>query len=152
MWQKTRVDGLNVRYLEEGSGAPVILLHGASLGSSADVWARNAKPLAAHALRVLAPDFPGFGETGNPDDHSVGYRRRFVLAFMDALGVGRAALVGHSQSGRVAVDLAFGSPERIARVIVLGTGSLLPALNDESGREGEEGTAAEPTLDETRAD
>src|SRR5262245_59105025 len=139
MWQKTRVDGLTVRYLEEGRGPPIILLHGASLGSSADVWVRNSEPLAAHALRGLAPDLPGFGASDDPADHSVGCRRRFVLAFMDALGLERAALVGPSQSGRVAVDLAFGFPERIARVIVLGTGSLLPPLNDESGRDGEEG-------------
>ena len=152
MERSLRVGGLNVRYLERGEGAPVILLHGASLGSSADVWARNLQPLAAHGLRVIAPDLPGFGGSDNPQDHSVGYRRRFVPAFMDALDIPRASLIGHSQSGRVAVDLAFEAPQRFAKVVVLGTGSLLPPLpgNSESAADGEEGATSEPTLDESR--
>jgi len=152
MERSLRVGGLNVRYLEHGEGAPVILLHGASLGSSADVWTRNLPALAAHRLRVIAPDLPGFGASDNPQDHSVGYRRRFVPALMDALDIPRASLLGHSQSGRVAVDLAFDSPQRIAQVVVLGTGSLLPPLpgNSEPAAEGEEGATSEPTLDESR--
>lgn len=151
MWQKRSVDGLDVRYCEEGKGPPVVLLHGASLGSSADVWARNLPALAAHGLRVIAPDLPGFGGTDNPQDHSVGYRRRFVVAFLDALGLERAALVGHSQSGRVVVDIAFSHPQRVSHVVVLGTGSLLPPLTGDSRGEGEEGGASEPTVAETRA-
>ena len=148
MERSTRVDGLNVRYLEHGEGAPVVLLHGVSLGSSADVWERNLPALAAHRLRAIAPDLPGFGATDNPQDHSVAYRTRFIPAFMDALGIERAALVGHSQSGRVAVDLAFSHPQRIVKVVVLGTGSLLPPLPDEreAQADGEEGQPSEPAL------
>lgn len=146
------VADLSVRYLEQGEGRPVLLLHGASLGSSADVWTRNLPALAAQGLRVIAPDLPGFGGTDNPPDHSVGFRRRFVPSFMDGLGIARAALVGHSQSGRIALDLAFGHPERIAKVVVLGTGSLLPPLPESGERtgEGDEGAPNEPTLSQTR--
>jgi pimeloyl-ACP methyl ester carboxylesterase len=149
--KRIRVDGLSVRHFDAGKGAPVLLLHGASLGSSADVWTRNLAPLTAHGLRVIAPDLPGFGGTDNPTDPSVAYRRRFILAFMDALKIERASLVGHSQSGRVAVDLAFSNPERVAKVVVLATGSLLPPLAEKAQAEGEEGGAAEPTLADTRA-
>jgi 2-hydroxymuconate-semialdehyde hydrolase len=145
------VDGLNVRLLEEGKGAPVILLHGASLGSSADVWTRNLAPLAAHGLHLIAPDLPGFGGTDTPGDHSLGYRRRFVLALMDALELKRASIVGHSQAGRIAVELAFGEAPRVAKVVVLCTGSLLPPLEDTASAEGDEGAAAEPTLADARA-
>jgi pimeloyl-ACP methyl ester carboxylesterase len=145
-----RVEGLNTRLLEEGRGAPVILLHGASLGSSADVWTANLAPLAAQGLRLIAPDLPGFGGTDNPADHSLGYRRRFVLALMDALKLERAALVGHSQAGRVALELAFDEPGRIAKVVVLCTGSLLPPLEGAPAGEGDEGTTNEPTLDDAR--
>jgi len=145
-----RVDGLRVRCLEQGKGAAVLLLHGASLGSSADVWGRNLAPLAAHGLRVIAPDLPGFGHTENPADHSLADRQRFVLALMDALELDRASLVGHSQAGRIAVELAFREPLRIAKLVVLATGSLLPPLESATA-EGDEGTAGEPTLDETRA-
>lgn len=123
-----RVDGLSTRYLEEGTGPAVILIHGSALGSSADVWERHLGPLAAHGLRAIAFDRPGFGRTDDPSDASAAYQQRFVLAFMDALGLDRAGLVGHSQSGNFAVGLALEHPERITGIMVLGTGSLLPPL------------------------
>jgi pimeloyl-ACP methyl ester carboxylesterase len=148
-----QVDGLKTRYLEEGSGPEVLLLHGASLGSSADVWERNLAPVAAHRLRVIAFDQPGFGGTDNPTDFSAAYRRRFIFQFMDALGIKKAGLVGHSQAGNTAVGLAFDQPDRISKVVVLGTGSLLPPLAEagkSGGGEGEEGGSSEPTIEDTR--
>ena len=47
------VDGLKLRYIEEGEGPPVVLLHGASLGSSADVFRRNLPPLADAGFRGI---------------------------------------------------------------------------------------------------
>lgn len=148
-----QVDGLKTRYLEEGSGPEVLLLHGASLGSSADVWERNLAPLAAHGLRAIAFDQPGFGLSDNPKDFSVAYRRRFILQFMDALGIKKASLVGHSQAGNMAVGLAFDHTDRISKVVVLATGSVLPPLAEggKGGGEGEEGGSSEPSLDDTRA-
>jgi pimeloyl-ACP methyl ester carboxylesterase len=70
---------------------------------------------------------------------------------MDALNIARASLVGHSQSGRIAIDLAFSHPQRIAKAVVLATGSLLPPLAEKAESEGEEGGAVAPTLAETRA-
>src|SRR5204863_2762032 len=93
------VDGRKARYLEEGSGMPAILLHGSSLGSSADVFRRNLRALGAQSIRAIAVDFPGFGKSDPADDLSMAARRKFVLDFMDALGLARAALVGHSASG-----------------------------------------------------
>jgi pimeloyl-ACP methyl ester carboxylesterase len=148
-----QVDGLKTRYLEEGSGPEVLLLHGASLGSSADVWERNLAPLARHGLRALAFDQPGFGLTDNPPDYSVAYRRSFILKFMDALGVKKARLVGHSQAGAMAIGLAFDHTERVSKIVVLATGSLLPPLAEggKSGAgEGEEGGSSEPTLEDSR--
>jgi 4,5:9,10-diseco-3-hydroxy-5,9,17-trioxoandrosta-1(10),2-diene-4-oate hydrolase len=148
-----QVDGLKTRYLEEGFGPEVLLLHGASLGSSADVWERNLAPLARHGLRAIAFDQPGFGLTDNPQDYSVAYRRNFILKFMDALGLKKASVVGHSQAGAMAIGLAFDYTERISKVVVLATGSLLPPLpgGGKSGAgEGEEGGSTEPTLEDSR--
>jgi pimeloyl-ACP methyl ester carboxylesterase len=150
-----QVDGLKTRYIEAGTGPAAILLHGASLGSSADVFERNLQPLANAGVRAIAYDQPGFGLTDNPSDYSVAYRRRFIMLFIDALGLESAALVGHSQAGSMAVGLAFEHPQRISKVMVVGSGSVLPPLPEgqkQSGaREGEEGTASEPTIEQTRA-
>ncbi|HEY7386529.1 MAG TPA: alpha/beta hydrolase [Beijerinckiaceae bacterium] len=150
------VQGLRTRYLAQGDGPPAILLHGASLGSSADVWRRNLGPLAACGVRAIAYDQPGFGLSDDPPDWGLGFRTSFILAFMDALGLERAALVGHSQAGAMAVRLALTHPERVSRVVVLGTGSLLPPLAETTGKkagpaEGDEGGDTEPTAADARA-
>src|SRR6266850_4096322 len=150
------VDGSKTRYIEDGAGPAAILLHGASLGSSADVFERNLKPLASAGMRAIAYDQPGFGLTDNPTDYSVPYRRRFIMMFMDALGLQSAAMVGHSQAGSMAVANAFEHPKRISKIMILGTGSLLPPLPEgqkaaRGPAEGEEGTAVEPTLEQSRA-
>ncbi len=152
------VDGLRLRYIEEGRGPAVLLLHGASLGSSADVFLRNLGPLARAGFRTVAFDQPGFGLSGVPADLSAAYRRDSIPKFMDALSLKTAALVGHSQAGNPAVQLALKEPGRYTHVIVLGTGSLLPPLGGEG--EGNEAAAqrrlerrmaaGEPTVEDTR--
>jgi pimeloyl-ACP methyl ester carboxylesterase len=124
-------DGLRLRYIEEGEGPVVLLLHGASLGSSADVFIRNLEPLARAGFRAIAYDQPGFGLSDVPADHSPAYRRDSIPKFLDAIGVKKAALVGHSQAGNPAVQLALADPARYSHIVVLGTGSLLPPLGGE---------------------
>jgi pimeloyl-ACP methyl ester carboxylesterase len=154
------VDGLKLRYIEAGSGPPLLLLHGASLGSSADVFLRNLPPLAKAGFRAIAFDFPGFGLSDTPSDHSAAYRRASILKFMDALGLEKAALIGHSQSGGPAIQTALQAPDRVSHVVVLGTGSLLPPLDDAKKGGGAEAAVqqrlerrmaqAEPTIEDTR--
>jgi 4,5:9,10-diseco-3-hydroxy-5,9,17-trioxoandrosta-1(10),2-diene-4-oate hydrolase len=151
------VDGLRLRYIEEGYGPAVLLLHGASLGSSADVFLRNLGPLARAGFRVIAFDQPGFGLSEVPADLSAAYRRDSIPKFMDALSLKTAALVGHSQAGSPAVQLALKEPARTTHVIVLGTGSLLPPLGEGEGNEAaaqqrleRRMAAEEPTLEDTR--
>ena len=128
------VEGLSIRYMEDGSGPAVVLFHGASLGSSADVYRRTIRPLAAAGFRVIAFDFPGFGLSDYCEDGSVGLKKRTTLGLMDARGLEKAALVGHSQAGNVAVALGLEHPGRISHIIVLGTGSLLPPLEGGAGK------------------
>jgi 4,5:9,10-diseco-3-hydroxy-5,9,17-trioxoandrosta-1(10),2-diene-4-oate hydrolase len=151
------VDGLKLRYIEEGAGPVVLLLHGASLGSSADVFIRNLGPLARAGFRAVAYDQPGFGLSDVPSDLSPAYRRDSVPKFLDAIGVKTAALAGHSQAGNPAVQLALQTADRYSHVIVLGTGSLLPPMGDGDANEAaaqqrlERRMAnAEPTIDDTR--
>ncbi|HEY4134207.1 MAG TPA: alpha/beta hydrolase [Alphaproteobacteria bacterium] len=153
------VDGLKMRYIEEGQGPALVMLHGASLGSSADVFIRNLGPLAKAGFRAIAFDVPGFGLTDVPEDASPAFRRKIVPKFIDALGLKKVALIGHSQAGGTAVQLALQEPERYSHVVILGTGSLLPPL-DEKKDDSREGAvqqrlerrmaAAEPTIDDTR--
>lgn len=154
------VDGLKTRYLEEGHGPALLLLHGASLGSSADVFIRNMPGLAKAGFRVIAFDSPGFGLTDNPTDHSAAFRRNFIPKFLDALGLKTVGIIAHSQAGGTAVQLALADPSRYSHILVLGTGSLLPPLDAKKGGETREAAAqqrlerrmavSEPTIADTR--
>ena len=152
------VDGLRLRYIEEGEGPAVLLLHGASLGSSADVFRRNLPPLARAGFRAIAFDQPGFGLSDVPEDQSAGYRKKIMPKFADALGLKKVALVGHSQAGNPAVQLALETPERYSHVVVLGTGSLLPPIDTGKSDRGGEAqhrlerrmAQSEPTIEDTR--
>jgi pimeloyl-ACP methyl ester carboxylesterase len=142
------VDDASTRVLEAGSGSPLILMHGGTLGCSAEDWAALLPWFAARGFRAIAYDQPGYGESSRPADATLAYRQRFILSFLDALEIGRAALVGHSQAGRLALVSAIDSANRFSSATVLCTRSLLPPLGDR-GAEAELPARA-PTLDQTR--
>jgi 4,5:9,10-diseco-3-hydroxy-5,9,17-trioxoandrosta-1(10),2-diene-4-oate hydrolase len=152
------VDGLKLRYIEEGSGPSVLFLHGASLGSSADVFLRNLGPFAKAGFRAVAFDLPGFGLSDIPAKQSVPHQRNSIPKFIDAAGLGKTALIAHSRSGGFAVQLALEDPSRYSHVIILGTGSLLPLQTEAQvgryeavqARVDKEMAEKEPTLEDAR--
>jgi pimeloyl-ACP methyl ester carboxylesterase len=152
------VDGLKIRYIEAGTGPAVLFLHGASLGSSADVFQRNLPPFAEAGFRAIAFDFPGYGRSEVGADLSLGFQRDSLPKFMDALGIKQAALMAHSRSGNFAVQLGLKDPARISHIAILGTGTMLPPLEgDVEGRYAgvqqrvdREIAQTEPTLAETK--
>lgn len=110
---------------EAGRGRPVVLIHGA--GGRGAVWTRQLAALA-DVGRLLALDLPGHGATGGPGRPSVGDYAAWVLGFLDAAGVERAVLGGHSMGGAIAQTLALAHPERVAGLILVGTGARLRVL------------------------
>ena len=152
------VDGLKLRYIEEGSGPSVLFLHGASLGSSADVFIRNLGPFARAGFRAVAFDIPGFGLSEMPAKQSLPQQRNSIPKFIDAAGLGKTALVAHSRSGGFAVQLALEDPGRYSHIIILGTGTLLPPQTEAQvgryeavqARVDKEMAQTEPTLDDAR--
>jgi pimeloyl-ACP methyl ester carboxylesterase len=118
------VKGIRTRYGLAGEGGlPVVLIHG--LGASAEIWSANIGALGSRH-RVYVPDLPGFGRTEKPAwmDFSPGAYSRFVLDFMTALGIGRAALVGHSLGGGVALRAILDDPGRVERLILVSSAGL----------------------------
>jgi 4,5:9,10-diseco-3-hydroxy-5,9,17-trioxoandrosta-1(10),2-diene-4-oate hydrolase len=116
------VDGLPIRYLAAGTGPPLVLLHGA--GDNAFDW-RWVMPALASTHRVYAPDLPGSGESARPlDDYSPAFFTRFVAAFLDALGVDHAAVIGNSLGGLVGLRLALAEPQRVTALGLVSSGGL----------------------------
>jgi 2-hydroxy-6-oxo-octa-2,4-dienoate hydrolase len=115
--------GLRTHYLEAGTGDPLILLHGSGPGVSAwENWAGVIPALAEHR-RVLAPDVPGFGETEPKADGEYGFDFwvDHLFAFMDALGVASAPIVGNSFGGMLAMAASVRDPDRVERLVLMGS-------------------------------
>jgi 2-hydroxymuconate-semialdehyde hydrolase len=115
--QFVRVGDSRVAYYEEGSGAPLLLLHGCPFSSF--VW-RKVIPLLSGTHRCLAPDLLGLGdtETSAKADWSLRSQARMILGFLDCLGIERLHVVGHDHGGALAQLLAAEHPERIDRLIL----------------------------------
>jgi pimeloyl-ACP methyl ester carboxylesterase len=121
----SEIDGLRVRHLREGTGPPVVVLHG--WGASIETVASIVQALSGIA-EVHALDLPGFGESQAPREAwGVDDYRRFLGSFMDAIGIARpAALIGHSNGGRVAIAMAAAEPERVSRMILVDSAGIRP--------------------------
>jgi pimeloyl-ACP methyl ester carboxylesterase len=109
--------GIDTFYLEAGQGEAVILLHG--LGSTTSGMLPTLDDLG-RSYRVIAPDIPGFGDSSKPvRPYHAGFFARWLIAFMDALGLDRAHLVGNSMGGRIALEVALRAPNRVERLALL---------------------------------
>ena len=118
------VRGVATSYWECGAGEPVVLVHGSGAGVTAAAnWYSNLEPLGRD-FHVFAPELLGFGDTGpSPDgEYGIGRWLDHLIGFLDAVGVDKAHLVGNSLGGWVSTELARTSPERVARLVLMGTG------------------------------
>jgi 2-hydroxy-6-oxonona-2,4-dienedioate hydrolase len=106
-----------VRYLEAGSGAPVIFAAG--LGISADFYKPNVQSLAKSGFRAIVPDLPGFGETeGQLFGSDIDELTDYLTDFARAIGIGTADWIGHSLGCQVLLRLTRGEPQ-LARSLIL---------------------------------
>jgi len=127
----TTADGLQIHYVEEGEGDPILLLHGEP------TWGflyRKLIPRLAAVGRVVVPDLLGFGRSDKPvarewysyDAHFASLER-FALE----LDVREATLVVHDWGGPLGLRLAVEHPERVARLVILNTGVGVGAPSDD---------------------
>jgi pimeloyl-ACP methyl ester carboxylesterase len=111
--------GARVRFVEAGSGPPLLLVHGY-------LWSRlvwdDVLPLLARRFRVIVPDLPGFGDSEKPPPARYAYGfDAFAESLVDlvaALGLGRVSVCGHSMGGAVALTLAANHPDMVDKLIL----------------------------------
>ena len=105
-------------YVEQGTGFPLILLHGN--GEDVSYFEHQMEPFAKH-FRVIAVDTRGHGQT--PRGEAPFTIRQFaedLLGFMDRLGIGKAHILGFSDGGNIAMVFAMAYPERIGKLVLDG--------------------------------
>lgn len=112
-------------YLEEGTGAPVLFIHGNP--TSAYLW-RNVMPHVSETHRAIAVDLIGMGQSGKPDlSYSFADHAQYLDAFIDALDLDQITLVGHDWGAALAWDYARRNPDKTLRLAFM-EGVLPPAF------------------------
>ena len=116
-------EGLRLAHLDEGSGEPIVLLHGEPTWSF--VWRKVMPPLLDAGFRCIAPDLPGFGRSDKPTDldwYSYDRHAEATAALLDDLDLREATFVLHDWGGPIGFRVATEQPERCARFAVMDTG------------------------------
>ena len=115
--------GPRLHFAEQGDahGQPILFLHGWP-----DSWFSFSRvlPLLPPGLHAFAVDQRGFGDSERPDDsYDISQFASDAVAFLDAVSVDRATIVGHSFGSFVARQVAIAHPKRVARLVLIGTGA-----------------------------
>lgn len=118
--QLVDINGIELRYADEGSGTPLLLVHGFPLDHS--MWKHQIQGLSG-GLRVIAPDLRGFGKSGVTDGTVM--MEQFaddLAALLDALGLEQpVAVCGLSMGGYIALAFARKYPQRLERLVLCDT-------------------------------
>jgi haloalkane dehalogenase len=115
-------DGLRMHYVQEGSGDPVLLLHGEPTWSF--LYRTMIPPLTAVA-RVVAPDYFGFGRSDKPtriEHYSYDFHYSSIERLADELDLRQATVVVQDWGGPIGLRLAVERPDRVGRLVILNTG------------------------------
>lgn len=119
---KTDVNGVSIAWSEMGSGPPLVLIHG--FQDTHRVWTKVA-PLLADDFRVIMIDLPGSGLSDRPDaPYTLTWYAKMIIAWMDAAGIEKAHICGHSFGGGIAQWLLLEGRNRIDRLALLAPGGL----------------------------
>lgn len=114
--------GAQIFYTQCGrQGKPLILIHGA--GGSHLHWPSPLRRLPG--AQVYAIDLPGHGRSSGPGRTAIEEYAADVVGFLDGVGLAQAILVGHSMGGAIAQTVALRYPERVAGLVLVGTGARL---------------------------
>ncbi len=113
------VEGCDIHYVERGEGRPILFIHG--LGGTLHHMSRPLMDEFGDGYRLIALDRPGSGYSTRPSgfDGRLGEQARLIAGFIDALGLERPLLVGHSLGGAVALATALNYPEKVAGLALI---------------------------------
>jgi pimeloyl-ACP methyl ester carboxylesterase len=122
------VEGVKLHYQEAGSGYPLICMHGAGPGASAESnFKLNAGPFSGK-FRVVLYDTPQYGKSAKVvlTEPRLKWNARILNGFMSTVGIDRAHIVGNSMGGQVAMKLGIDYPERLNRIVIIGSTPMMP--------------------------
>lgn len=124
MEKSVLIDGLNISYIDEGCGKCIVLFHG--WGASKEAFTPIIKRLSTY-MRVVAPDFPGFGKSDEPDGiWDVASYADFMKKFLKETGSEDAIWLGHSFGGRVIIKLFENAEIKPEKIVLVDSAGVKP--------------------------
>ncbi len=118
------IDGLQTHLLTMGSGPPLLLLHG-SMDCGALSWYPLLSELASR-FRLFVPDCPGYGESEKPrGPYTIEFYMNWLDGFLNKAALQSVPVMGTSQGGALALNLALHSPESVSRMLLVNPAGLL---------------------------
>jgi len=117
---------VKIHYHEAGTGYPLICIHGAGPGATGWSNFRGNFEFLSQRLRTILIDMPQYGKSDKPviEGGRLAFLARVLRDLMDALRIERAHFIGNSMGGQAALKLAIDYPDRVHRVVVIGSTPL----------------------------
>lgn len=119
-----KVNGLNINYIVEGEGEPIVVLHG---------WGANINTVLSivnilkDRFKVYALDLPGFGESEEPKEVFGSFEyAEIVKGFMEEVGIEKASFIGHSFGGKLSIIMGSKYPHMINKIVLIDSAGLIP--------------------------
>jgi len=130
--EKVRVNGIELAYARRGKDTPLVLLHGFPLDHH--LW-DDVSPLLEDTFDLILPDLRGFGESTTVDaPYTMDDYASDIAGLLDQLGIQKAAVVGHSMGGYVALAFARLYPERVSGLALISSQVLADPPDRKEGR------------------
>lgn len=118
------IKGMDINYIAEGEGSPIIILHG--WGCNVDT-VRPIINILNDKYKVYALDLPGFGKSSQPEDVIGSFEyAEIVREFLKINGIEKAVFIGHSLGGKLSIILGSKYPELIEKIVLIDSAGLIP--------------------------
>lgn len=120
--------GIRTHYIEAGGGEPLVLVHGGGPGADAYGNWHACLPGFAESFHAICVDMLGFGNTAKPDPESFTYsqdaRTRHMVSFIEALDIGKVAMIGNSMGGLTSMCTGIERPDLVSKLVLMGPAGI----------------------------
>lgn len=119
-----KIDGLNLNYIVEGEGKPIIVLHGWGCNINTVIPIVN---ILKDKFKVYALDLPGFGDSEEPPELIDSFQyAEIVKKFMEKNNINKATFIGHSFGGKLSIIMGSKYPNLVEKIVLVNSAGLIP--------------------------